>query len=51
MSTQPADVHSIWDNGGDTQDRYTVALKNADGHGYHDCLACPSSDNLRHMAV
>lgn len=36
---QPECVHSIWDNGGETQDRYTVALNKDDDVRYHDCLA------------
>ena len=38
MNVQPKEIHSIWDNGGATQDRYTVALKNNSGSCYHDCL-------------
>ena len=38
MNVQPEEIHSIWDNGGATQDRYTVALKKEGDVRFHDCL-------------
>lgn len=39
-------IHSIYDNGGETMDRYSVFLETINKNGLHDCIGL--SDNPSH---